>query len=186
VTRLRAGLRGIVDRYREGGRGRDVSLLQKSPTGVETIQPPIQWVANELGEESMELNLHPPTRLHCVHRVFISFYSTQSGAGRAQSVQRLGYGLDGPGFRNPEEKRNFSFLKNDLTGCGVHPGSCSVGTGVLSRGYSGRCMKFNIHLHLVPSWRGQGQIYLPLLRSQSTGAGVHQSVLWLGCTFEQS
>jgi hypothetical protein len=90
-------------------------------TAVEPIQPPIQWVAKEVGEESVELNLHTPTRLHCIQRVFTSFYFTQSRGGMAQLVQRLGYGLDGVGFRNPEEAIHFSLLQNPLTGCGVHP-----------------------------------------------------------------
>jgi hypothetical protein len=106
VTRLRAGRtrnRGLIS-----GGVRDDSLLQNSPTTtVEPIQPPIKWVAKEVGEESVELNLHTPTRLHCMYGIFISFYCTQSRGGIAQTVQRLGYGLDGPGFRNPEEARHF-------------------------------------------------------------------------------
>jgi len=44
----------------KGGGVRGVSLLQKSPTAVEPTQPPTRWVAKQLGEESVEINLHPP------------------------------------------------------------------------------------------------------------------------------
>ena len=38
-------------------------------------------------------------------------------------------------------------------GCGVHSAPCSVCTGVLARGYSGRGVKLNIHLYSVPRLR---------------------------------
>jgi hypothetical protein len=53
-------------------------------------------------------------------------------------------------FLIPAAARYFSLLRNVQTGSGAHPTPSSVGTGVLSRGKSGRGVKFTIHLRLVP------------------------------------
>jgi hypothetical protein len=64
-----------------GGEVRDVSLLQKSPKAVETTQSSIQWVVKQLGEISVELNLHPPhtPSLRAQGLFVILFYSQWPG-----------------------------------------------------------------------------------------------------------
>jgi hypothetical protein len=56
-----------------------------------------------------------------------------------QSVQRLGYEVNGPGFRVrvPAKARDFSLLQNVKTGSGSHTASCSMGKGVRSWGLKG-------------------------------------------------
>jgi hypothetical protein len=46
--------------------------------------------------------------------------------GVAQSVQRLRYGLDGPGI---ESRCGARFFAPVQTGCRSHPASCTTGTG---------------------------------------------------------
>ena len=88
---------------------------------METTQPPIQWVAKQLGEESVELNLHPHTpSLRAQGLYFISFYAVRGLEIAVGTATRLRAGRSG--FRNPEEAINFSILQKDLTGCGVHRG----------------------------------------------------------------
>jgi len=48
------------------------------------------------------------------------------------SIYWLGYMLDDPSSK-PGRQCNFSPLKSER-GSGVHPASCSMGTGVISRG----------------------------------------------------
>jgi hypothetical protein len=63
-------------------------------------------------------------------------------------------------------KSNLSVLQNVHTGSGAHPASCSVGTGVLSRGYSGHDVNLIAILHSVPRLRMLGAIsLLPLCAS---------------------
>jgi hypothetical protein len=53
------------------------------------------------------------------------------GAGIAQSLSRLGYGLGGRGVgvRFPAEARDFCLLHNVQTGSGAHPASYAMDTG---------------------------------------------------------
>jgi hypothetical protein len=57
--------------------------------------------------------------------------------------------------KNPDRKktkisvgaRYFAAVK---TGPGAHPASCTMATGPISRGYSGRGVELTTHPHLVP------------------------------------
>ena len=71
---------------------------------------------------------------------------------------RLQVGL--PGFRIPVRTRDFSLLQNAQKGPGAHPAFYSIGTGVLSRGYSDWGVASTTHLHLVPRFRMSGAIPL--------------------------
>jgi hypothetical protein len=51
----------------------------------------------------------------------------------------------------------FCLLQSVQTGSGPHTVS-SVGTGVLSRGYSGRDVKLTTHFHLIPWLRMSGTV----------------------------
>ena len=64
----------------------------------------------------------------------------------AQSVQRLSYGLDGPGIES-RLGRDFPPVQ---TGPGAHPASCTMGTGSLPGVNSGRGVGLTPHPHLVP------------------------------------
>ena len=61
----------------------------------------------------------------------------------------------------PVWARDLSFFQNVPAGPGTHPATYSVGTGVISQGYSNLSMKLTIHLHLVLTFRMSGTI--PLL-----------------------
>ena len=61
----------------------------------------------------------------------------------------------------PVWARDLSFLQNVQTGPGTHPAKYSVGTGVISLGYSSLSVKLNLHLNLVLMLRMSGTI--PLL-----------------------
>jgi len=63
------------------------------------------------------------------------------------------------GVRIPVESRGFSLLQNVKTNSGAYPASYSVGTGVLSRGYGGRVVKFT-HFHPLPRLRMSGSVFL--------------------------
>ena len=65
------------------------------------------------------------------------------------SFSRPGYELDGPGFEIRQGQQNF-LLQNVQNGTGAHPASHSMGTGVLSRGYSGQGKTLTIRQHLEP------------------------------------
>jgi hypothetical protein len=88
------------------------------------------------------------------------------------------------GLRIPARTRDFSLLQNVRTGSGSHPASCSGGSGVLSRQYIIWGLKLTTYLHLLyrlrvsgailvhllPSWREEGQTllyYWPSLTEQS-------------------
>ena len=64
------------------------------------------------------------------------------------------------GVRVPVGASDSSFLQNVQTASGAHPALYSMGSGVLSRGYSGRGVKLTTHLHLVPRLRMSGAIPL--------------------------
>ena len=57
------------------------------------------------------------------------------------------YGLDGPGF---EPRWGRDFFLSVKTGLEAHPTSCTMGTGYLSRGQSGRGVALTTHSHLAP------------------------------------
>jgi hypothetical protein len=61
---------------------------------------------------------------------------------------------------NPGMDKTFSLVQNVHTIFGDLPASYSIGTGVLSGGYSGWGMKSNTHLHLVLRVRMSGVIQL--------------------------
>jgi hypothetical protein len=57
--------------------------------------------------------------------------------------------------------RDVSLLKHAQTANGVHPASCSVGSGrFILCGYSGWSVKLTIHLHLAPKLRMRHNIYI--------------------------
>jgi hypothetical protein len=78
----------------------------------------------------------------------------------AQSVQRLGYGLDDRGsrVRFPEEAWNFSLHHRVQNGSGAHPASNQWVPVALSRGVRGRGVKLTAHLHLLLRSRMRGAI----------------------------
>ena len=78
----------------------------------------------------------------------------------AQSVQRLSYGLDGPGI---EFQWGARFSAPVQTGPGAHTASCTIGTGSFPRVKSGWGVILTPHPLLVPwSWRGRAIPLLPL------------------------
>ena len=106
------------------------------------------------------------------------------GTGVTSSVYRVGYVLDGTAYKYWQEKDIFSLFLNVQTGSGAHTISCSMRTGVLSRGESGQDLKITSYLHLVPKlrmsgaiplvpythlWRGKRKLHLLMLVSQPTG-----------------
>ena len=76
------------------------------------------------------------------------------------SFSRPGYGLDGPGFEIWQGQQNF-LLQNVQNRTGAHSASHSMGTGVLSRRYSGQGKTLTIRQHLHTMLRMNGSI--PLL-----------------------
>ena len=70
----------------------------------------------------------------------------------AQSVQRLSYGLDGPGS-NPGED---DFFPPFQAGPGAHPASCKMGTGSFPGVKCGRGVLLTTYPLLVPrSWKSR-------------------------------
>jgi hypothetical protein len=72
---------------------------------------------------------------------------TESEPGSSVGIVS-GYGLDDRAIevRSPAESRDFSSSLCVQTGCGAHPASCPVGTGVLSPGVKGgRGMTLTTH-----------------------------------------
>ena len=59
-----------------------------------------------------------------------------------QSVQRLKYGLDGPGIESGREGARFSAVR---TGPGAHSASCTMGTGSFPGVESGRGVTLTPH-----------------------------------------
>ena len=74
----------------------------------------------------------------------------------------------------PVWARDLLFLQNVQTGPGTHPAKYSLGTGVISQGYSSLSVKLTIHLHLVLMLRMSGSI--PLLPP-------YASLVWLWKNF---
>jgi hypothetical protein len=64
-----------------------------------------------------------------------------------------------------------------MTGCVVHPGSCSVGIAVLSRTHSGQGVRFTTHPHLAPRLRMSG--VQPLLLASVLSWPVHGQLYFL-------
>jgi hypothetical protein len=61
-------------------------------------------------------------------------FSLQLWSSRASSIGvATGYGLEAA-VRFPAGARGFSVLHSVQTGCGAHPASCKMGTGVSSPG----------------------------------------------------
>jgi hypothetical protein len=76
--------------------------------------------------------------------------------GRGRSVSMSGYGLDGRAIevRSPAEAKDFSCSLCVQTGSGVHPASCTMGTGgPFPRGKARPERDADHSPHLVPrSW----------------------------------
>jgi hypothetical protein len=73
----------------------------------------------------------------------------------------------------PAVAADFSRLQNVQISYVRHPASYSMGTEVLSQGYSSRGMKLTTHLHLLLWLRMNGVIPLPL---------PYASIAWTGIT----
>jgi hypothetical protein len=65
-------------------------------------------------------------------------------------------------FRIPVGPSDFSVLQNVQTDSGFHRPSCSVGTGVLSSQWSGRCVNWTTQIRRVPRLGGGAVSLLPL------------------------
>ena len=77
----------------------------------------------------------------------------------AQLVQRLSYGLDGPGSNSGGDE-NFPPVQ---TSPGAHPASYKTGTGTLTGVKCGRDVLLTTHPLLVPwSWKSRAIPLLPL------------------------
>jgi hypothetical protein len=94
----------------------------------------------------------------------MDLYIRSRGAGIAQSVQ-CRYGLDDRAIevRSPAGAEAFPSNVCVQTDSGDHPGSCTMGTGVLSPGVKcGRGVKLTTRLHLVPrSCMSRSYIFSP-------------------------
>jgi len=71
----------------------------------------------------------------------------------------------------------FSPATRPETVSGANPAFCSMGTGVVSRGWSDRSVKFATHVHLVPRSRISGAI--PLLTQMPSWHGQRKLYLFL-------
>lgn len=78
-----------------------------------------------------------------------------SRAGISQSVFRVGYGLDGPGFESVQGQEVYSSSRNSRSALEDHSAYFSMNIGVYSQGWSGRGVT-NSHLHLAPSLNTSG------------------------------
>jgi hypothetical protein len=78
------------------------------------------------------LNIHTKTVNTETRAIAVENVVSIEGAGVALSVQRLDFGLSGVRF--PPWAIDFSLLKDVQTYSGIHPASCSIRTGTLSRG----------------------------------------------------
>jgi hypothetical protein len=70
-------------------------------------------------------------------RIALNWFRADDSCLRAnklsESVQQLGYGLDGPSFESQRGGKKASlFSKTVQTDSGAHPTSYSMGTGVIS------------------------------------------------------
>ena len=89
------------------------------------------------------------SHVHCPSRYVLD--TTLLWAGSSVGIATE-YRLDGPGS-NPGEGRDFPPVQ---TGPGVHPASCTVGTGSFPRVKSGRGVLLTTHSLLVPrSWKSR-------------------------------
>jgi len=85
------------------------------------------------------------------------------------------FGLDDLGFESWQRREIFLFFQISQTSTGAYLFSCSVGTGVLSQEWGqGVLLTTDLHpmpgvgmakavplcLQYVPSWFGQGQVYV--------------------------
>jgi hypothetical protein len=86
--------------------------------------------------------------------------NTQTVGRVAQSVQRLSYGLDGPGS-NPSRAR-FSAVQ---TGPGAHPPSCTMDTGSFPGVKCGWGVLLTTHPLLKPRSRKDRAIPVPILEA---------------------
>jgi len=73
-------------------------------------------------------------------------YNKKSGPGSVVGIA-TGYGLDGPGI---ESRWRARFSSPAQTGPGVHPASCTMGTGSFLGVKSGRGVTLTPHPLLVP------------------------------------
>ena len=82
------------------------------------------------------------------------------GAGEAQSLHGLGYGLGELGLLLPTGPKDFSF-KSDETNSGALTTSYSVASGSVTWSKSGRGVNMTTHFYLVPMSRIRGVMCLP-------------------------
>ena len=78
---------------------------------METIQPPIQWVANELGEESMELNLHSPHAFIACTGSLFHFILRSQGPGERSRYSDWATGWTVRVFETRKKREIFLFSK---------------------------------------------------------------------------
>ena len=99
-------------------------------------------------------------RYHPGNVMFINWinFNTLCGPGSSVGIA-TGYGLDGPGIESLWEARFSSPVK---TGPGVHPASCTMGTGSFPEVKCGRGVTLTTHPLLVP-WSRKSRA-IPLLR----------------------
>lgn len=82
------------------------------------------------------------------------------GAGAAQSLHGLGYGLGELGFLLPTGPKDFSF-NSDQTNSGALTTSYSVASGSVTWSKFGRGVNMTTHFYLVLTSRMRGVMCLP-------------------------
>jgi hypothetical protein len=88
----------------------------------------------------------------------------KTGSGAPLANNSVDYGMEGLWFESRKGQKV-------QTGSGAQLANNSVGTGIISRGQSGRGMKLSIHLHLEPRLRMSGAIPLLSLYAFMEGIG---------------
>jgi len=99
-----------------------------------------------------------------LHLVLGCFYTFHGGPGSSVAIA-TGYGLDGPGI---ESRWGTRFSAPVRTGPGIHPASCTMGTGSFPGVKSGRGVTLTPHPLLVPwSRKNRATLLLPLWADRS-------------------
>ena len=109
---------------------------------------------------------------------YLTFICDLGGPSSSVGIA-TGYALDGPGI---ESRWGTRFCAPVETGPGVHPASCTMGTGSFPRVKSGRGVLLTNHPLLVPrSWKSTAITLLPLwavrpVQSLSACTRVHFNI----------
>jgi hypothetical protein len=144
------------NKNREYGTQKTKQRIKNGYESNEPIKPKItnRWCAKLYDQRNRRTVLKMP--LLGLIIIICVFYLYRCGPGSSVGIA-TGYGLDGPGI---ESWWGRDFPQPVQTGPGVHPASCTMGTGSFPGVESGRGVTLTPHPLLVPRSKNIVELYL--------------------------